>query len=244
MPVLVRLLPIGANAQKEPLVHRSSRSVASRAKIKLVRLDGLLESVRWSRQGPRVALTVVLSILGSDPGGRDGGPSALGASATPLLNKGTSFMAEQFILPNATSKLLKNFLKTVKCSVTSLAHADVGWNSNSRKAYNGLMGLQSEKPPQNRTGLPPHFYIEIPAKTKIPTLSAETDLVRALSRGKAPSLLKALDKASQKLWDEGRNFEALNAELQKGNVSVCIYHLDGVEVGNTEQAKVDGFPKK
>lgn len=153
-------------------------------------------------------------------------------------------MAEQFILPNATSKLLKNFLKTVKCTVTSLAHANVGWNNNSRAAYNGMMGLQGAQVPNNRNLLPPHFYIEIPAKTKVPTLSGETDLVRALSRGNAPTLLKALDKGSQKLWDEGRFFEALNAELQKGNVSICIYHLDGVEVGTTEQTKVDNFPKK
>ena len=152
-------------------------------------------------------------------------------------------MAEQFLLPNATSKVVKSFLKAVKCTITDLAHAHVGWDATSRAAYNGMMGLPGGAGVVTRTNLPPHFYIEIPVNTAVSSTS-DTDLVRVLSRGRVPTLLKSLDKGSQSLWDEGRNFEALNSELKKGNVSICIYHLDGTEVGQTERDKVDKFPKK
>lgn len=154
-------------------------------------------------------------------------------------------MAEQFLLPNAASKLVKNFLKAVPgCTVTTMAHENVGWNATSRTQYDGMMGLNAAPTIVGRGGLPPHFYIEIAAKTYVAS-TGDTDLVRGLSRGKVPAVLKALDKdTSQPLWDAGRYFEALNAELAKGNVSVCIYHLDGVEVTKTERDKVNAFTKK
>lgn len=152
-------------------------------------------------------------------------------------------MSEQFIAPNATSKLVKNFVKTVKCTITDLAHAHVGWTVASRAQYNAMMGIGVGGAVVGRASLPPHFYIEIPVHTVVPN-TADTDLVRSLSRGKVPTVLKALDKASQPLWDEGRYFDALNSELQKGNVSICIYHLDGTEVGQAERNTVNGFPKK
>lgn len=153
-------------------------------------------------------------------------------------------MAEQFLLPQATSKVVKNFVKTVKCTITDLAHADVGWKPESRLQYEGMMGLNGQPAIVGRTSLPPHFYIEIPAKTIVPN-NGDTDLVRQLSRGKVPAVLKALDKLTSAVaWAEGRNFEALNMELAKGNVSICIYHLDGVEVTTVERAKVEAFPKK
>ena len=151
-------------------------------------------------------------------------------------------MAEQFILPNATSKVIKRFLQAVKCTVTTLAHANVGWNATSRGAYSAMMGTGGTAL-VGRTSLPPHFYLEIPAQTVVPS-NSETDVVRMLSRGAVPTVLKSLDKASEVFWNEGRNYEALNSELKKGNVSICIYHLDGVEVTQTERDKVNGFPKK
>lgn len=152
-------------------------------------------------------------------------------------------MAEQFLLPDAKSKAIKAFLKTVKCTITDLAHAHVGWNATSRAAYNGMMGLPGGAAAAVRTNLPPHFYIEIPVNTYVAAQDG-TDLVRSLSRGRVPTLLKALDKTSQEQWNEGRIFEALNTELKKGNVSICIYHLDGTEVGQTERDTVNGYPKK
>ena len=153
-------------------------------------------------------------------------------------------MAEQFIFPNATSKLVKNFLKTVSgCTITDLAHANIGWNAGSRAAYNGMMGLVDAAPIVNRNGLPPHFYIEIASGTFVSN-TGDTDLVRVLSRGVVPNVLKALDSTtSQPKWNEGRYFEALNLELKKGNVSICIYHLDGTEVTQNERDKVNRFPK-
>lgn len=153
-------------------------------------------------------------------------------------------MAEQFILPRATSKLVRNFLKAVPgCTITALMHTNVGWNVNSRAQYDGMMGLNGVAAIVGRNGLPPHFYIEIASQTKVSS-TGDTDLVRYLSRGVVPVVLKALDATSQGQWAEGRCFEALNTELAKGNVSICIYHLDGVEVTPIEQAKVNGFPRK
>jgi hypothetical protein len=152
-------------------------------------------------------------------------------------------MAEQFILPKATSRLLRDFMKTVPCTVTALAHDHVGWNQGSRAAYDGMMGLNQAARPVGRGSLPPHFYIEIPVKTFVPN-TGDTDLVRSLSRGIVPEVLKALDAKSAASWATGRVFEALNDELQKGNVSISIYHLDGTEVGATERDTVNGFPKK
>ena len=155
-------------------------------------------------------------------------------------------MAEQFILANATSKMLKPFLKALTCDVTDLAHANVGWTIASRAAYNGLMGLNGAAPIVNRGGLPPHFYIEIPAGLDDTALykglsAGDGDLVRGLSRGVVPTVLKALSQDGATAWAQGRKPEAVRAEAAKGNVSISIYHLDGVEVGQTEQTKVDGF---
>ena len=149
-------------------------------------------------------------------------------------------MAEQFILPNATTKVVRNFVKTVKCTITPLAHANIGWNANSRALYNGMMGINGAAPIINRNGLPPHFYIEIPSNTLVPN-NGDTDLVRVLSRGRIQAVFKALDAASQGDWDQGRYFDALNKELKKGNVSISIYHFDGTEVSQADRDKVDGF---
>lgn len=156
-------------------------------------------------------------------------------------------MAEQFILPMARSKEVRNFLKAVSgCTITTLAHAAIGWTAASRLKYNGMMGLSGAAAIVDRNGLPPHFYIEIPANAAIddPATNSNTDLIRSLSRSKVPTVLKALDKESEKSWNQGHVLAALKNELAKGNVSISIYHLDGVEVGATEQAKVDAFPKK
>ena len=45
-------------------------------------------------------------------------------------------------------------------------------------------------------------------------------------------------------WKQGHLLLALKNELTKGNVSISIYHLDGVEVGTAERDKVNKFPKK
>jgi hypothetical protein len=154
-------------------------------------------------------------------------------------------MAEQFILPKAKSVEVRNFVKAVKCTITSLQHSGIGWNPASRAAYQGMMGLENSPAPANRAGLPPHFYIEIPVKSVVPN-NGNTDLVRRLSRGSsdAAGLLKALDAASQKYWTGGQYFDALNSELQKGNVSISIFHLDDREVTAAELKIVDGFPQK
>ncbi|MCX7372526.1 MAG: hypothetical protein NTW56_08870 [Alphaproteobacteria bacterium] len=149
-------------------------------------------------------------------------------------------MAEQFIFPNATLKLLRNFKKSVAFDVTTLAHAAIGWTGASRTAYNGMMGLNNAAAIVGRGALPPHFYLEIASSTYVPN-SADTDLVRGLSRSRVPAVLKALDAASQEAWNMGRYFDALNLELKKGNVSISIYHLDGTEVGQVERGKVAGL---
>lgn len=151
-------------------------------------------------------------------------------------------MAEQFILVNAKTKELKSFMKTVTCTVTVVAHTHVGWTDVSRTAYNGMLGISGALAPASRAGLPPHFYLEIPTQTNVPN-TADTDLVRKLSRGKSPTVLKALDKESASTWAEGRCFEAINAELKKGNVSISVYHVDGVEVDTALRNKIDGFNK-
>lgn len=156
-------------------------------------------------------------------------------------------MAEQFVLPNARSKEVRNFLKAVsKCTITGLAHGNIGWNPASRAKYNGMMGLNGAAPIVNRDGLPPHFYIEIPSNTTVadPATNSDTDLVRSLSRGRVPGVLKALDANSVASWNQGHVLLALRNELTKGNVSISIYHLDGVEVGAADRDKVDKFPKK
>ncbi len=155
-------------------------------------------------------------------------------------------MAEQFILPNATSKMIKPFLKALPCTITGLAHANVGWTQGSRTAYNGMMGLNGAAPIVNRNALPPHFYIEIAAGTSVTALNkgiyaGDGDLVRNLSRGAVPNVLKALSTEGDNAWRQGRKPEAVLAEAAKGNVSICIYHLDGAEVGTTERDKVAGF---
>jgi hypothetical protein len=153
-------------------------------------------------------------------------------------------MAEQFILPLARSKEVRKFLKAVSaCTVTGLAHAAVGWTADSRLKYNGMMGLSGAAAILDRAGLPPHFYIEIPVNTTVPdpATNSDTDLIRSLSRGKVPAVLKALDAGSTGPWNEGRVLAALRNELAKGNVSISIYHLDGVEVGATERDKVNAF---
>jgi hypothetical protein len=156
-------------------------------------------------------------------------------------------MAEQFILPKARSKEVRNFLKAVsKCTVTALAHANVGWSPASRAQYDGMMGLNEAPAIVGRAGLPPHFYIEIPANTTVddPASNGDTDLIRSLSRGKVADVLKALDANSLNEWTQGHVLAALRSELAKGNVSISIYHLDGTEVGTTERDKVNAFPKK
>ncbi len=156
-------------------------------------------------------------------------------------------MAEQFILTQARSKEVRNFLKAVsKCSITPLAHANVGWNAASRAQYDGMMGLNGAAIIVGRNGLPPHFYIEIPSNTDVsdPATNSNTDLIRSLSRGRSPGVLKALDVNSQPEWAQGHVLAALKSELVKGNVSISIYHLDGQEVGTAERDKVDAFPKK
>jgi hypothetical protein len=168
-------------------------------------------------------------------------PKTTPALTKPLLEYP---MAEQFLLPNATSKSVQQFMKNVKCTITDLAHEVVGWNDNSRAAYNGMMGLNGDAAILNRGGLPPHFYIEIPAQASTDGIYADQgDFVRNLSRGVVPTALKALTDGAD-AWSQGRKPEALIAEVKRGNVSICIYHLDGAEVGSSERDKVNGFPKK
>lgn len=156
-------------------------------------------------------------------------------------------MAEQFILPSATSGIVKKFLKSVKsCTITDLAHGNIGWNQNSRNQYDGMMGLNNQPAIVGRAGLPPHFYIEIPANTEVDRLTGAWEVVSRLSRGVSTlvGIFKALDQTSQGLWSQGAKHEALISELKKGNVSISIYHLDGVEVTQTERDQVNNFPKK
>jgi hypothetical protein len=153
-------------------------------------------------------------------------------------------MAEQFILPNAKSKEIRPFLKNVKCTITELAHEAVGWNAASRGQYEGMMGLNGKAAIVGRAGLPPHFYIEIPTGIDTSGLySGNADLVRGLSRGVVPVVLKALTDGNDS-WNQGRKMEALIAELKRGNVSISIYHLDGEEVGRGHRDKVNGFERK
>ncbi|WP_426079257.1 hypothetical protein [Janthinobacterium sp. PSPC3-1] len=44
-------------------------------------------------------------------------------------------------------------------------------------------------------------------------------------------------------WTEGRKMESLIQEIAHGNVSISIYHLDGVEVGQVQPDKVHAFPR-
>ena len=76
-------------------------------------------------------------------------------------------MAEQFILLGATTKLVKNFVSAVKCTITDLQHANIGWTPASRIEYDKMMGLNGAQAIVNRAGLPPHFYIEIPVNTDV-----------------------------------------------------------------------------
>ena len=156
-------------------------------------------------------------------------------------------MAEQFILANARAKEVRDFLSAVsKCTITGLAHANVGWTADSRGKYRTLMGLPGGGPLVDRAGLPPHFYIEIPANTTVddPAMNAKTDLIRSLSRGQVPTVLKALDANSVASWNQGHVLAALRNELTKGNVSIGIYQLDGQEVTQAIRDAVDAYPKK
>lgn len=160
---------------------------------------------------------------------------------------GTLIMAEQFILSNGTSKIVRNFLKaTSGCTITPLAHANIGWNNNSVAQYNGMMGLNDQPAIVGRAGLPPHFYIEIQAQTTIldPATSENTDLIRYLSRGRVPDVLKALDRDSVDHWNQGHALKALQSELGKGNVSISLYYLDGKQVDQVTRDKVNSFPRK
>lgn len=152
-------------------------------------------------------------------------------------------MAEQYILPNATSKILKPLLKNMVCTITTVAHLPVGWTAASRRAYNGLMGLPGGAALVGRANLPPHFYIEIPSGANTDGLYKDSgDFARALSRGAVPTVLKAL-VAGNVQWTEGRKMESLIQEIAHGNVSISIYHLDGVEVGQVQRDKVHAFPR-
>ena len=152
-------------------------------------------------------------------------------------------MAEQFIIKNATSRLVREFVKAVPCTITDVFHTNIGWTAGSRAAYNGMMGLPGGAALVGRGPLPPHFYIELAANTYVPNFG-DTDLVRNLSRGVLPVVLKALDGASQALWAEGRYFDALNSELTKGNVSLSLFHLDGQEVTQQLRDAVANLLKK
>jgi hypothetical protein len=158
-------------------------------------------------------------------------------------------MAEQFILPDAKSSVIKVFVKNVKCTITDLAHANVGWTAASRGQYDGLMGLNGQPAIVGRNGLPPHFYIEIPVNNN-PSLTdlgglyaGSGDLIRGLSRGVVPAVLKALTDGDND-WKAGRKPEAVIKEMKRGNVSISIYHLDGEEVGQTHRDKVAKFEGK
>lgn len=153
-------------------------------------------------------------------------------------------MAEQYILNNTKSKTIKAFIKNVKCTVTPLFHTNVGWNQNSRNAYDGMMGLNAQPAIVGRNSLPPHFYIEIPAGTDtLGVFKDSGDFARNLSRSAVPTVLKGLTDGDAK-WNEGRKADSLIAEIARGNVSISIYHLDGKEVGTAERDIVDAYPKK
>ena len=160
-------------------------------------------------------------------------------------------MAEQFILLNSTPKMVKKFIGAVKCTITNLQHANVPWSPASRAEYDKMMGLNGAQPILNRAGLPPHFYIEIGA-TIVVAQNDSTDLVRSLSRGpkgagdgdgRAETVLKALDAGSRQDWWAGYCFKALNNELQKGNVSISLFHFNGHEVDQADRDTVNGYPK-
>jgi hypothetical protein len=160
-------------------------------------------------------------------------------------------MAEQFILPNARSYQVEAFLKSVAgCTISDLMHTHIGWTNNSRNAYNGMMGLRNQQAIVNRNGLPPHFYIEIPANKVINRVSETIPVIDNLSRGiDTLDILKSLDNDggagnaanSRNQWAQGQKLNALNSELAKGNVSIGIYYMDGTEVTQKIRDRVAAF---
>lgn len=146
-------------------------------------------------------------------------------------------MSGQFFRINITQREINAAIAGLPgATLSAAAHLHVGWTAASRAV---LTNIEAGIPPANRAGLPPHKYLEIPSRPRFDgKLQNSTWLFSdAGSRfceklARPTNISKGLNAAggAQAEWDLGRLKNALAIELEKGNVSIEIYRVDGVEV--------------
>lgn len=143
-------------------------------------------------------------------------------------------MSGHFILWNIKTAQRDACLRNYGNSAWSvIQHANVGWNLASRGV---LANVKAGANIGNRTGLPPHRYLQFPGGA--PTLPQRTFLfgsdglwIKDLVRPNSPGLgLTGLCPAAAAKWGEGRYQEALIEQITHGGTSIEIYYLDGKEI--------------
>jgi hypothetical protein len=112
--------------------------------------------------------------------------------------------------------------------MSNIFHQDVVLDQKSRMARDsGLRGDQLA----NRDNLPPHQYILINSRTEINHLP--DDLIDLFERNASiPSGmgLKSLCPQADRAWDNGKKLEALQIQINRGDVSIEVYFIGGYSI--------------
>lgn len=125
-----------------------------------------------------------------------------------------------------------------RVSMSELAHADVGWTIASRAA---LQRVRNGQAIPDRGELPPHKYIRFNSGALTAdqllymnnTAAVANSWVANLCRPNVGGLqLTALYQAAQSEWALGHAVAAFDQQLQRGDVSIEFYYVDGEEAGH------------